>query len=189
MTQQVPEGFVDALGEANSASPDKLAKMRELAEEAGQLERSIVELEEAVKAQKERARQIKEGQLTEIMLELGIPTFETEDGIEFKLHNYMSGSLPKEPEARASAIDYVEEQGGEAIIKNVITITFEKSQHNEAMHVAQTIREMGYACEVEPSIHAGTLQKFGREKLAAGEDFDMERVGLNSGRVVKVKLP
>lgn len=189
MGQEVSTELADLMGEANASSPDRVQRMKDLAQQVSELDKSVAELEEAVKQQKATSRAIKEGELTDIMLELGMEKFEHADGTKFKLHNYVAGSLPKPGEGREAAIEYISEEGGEALIKNIITLEFEKSQHNEAMSLAAELRERGIFCDVEQSIHAATLQKFGREKIAEGDNFDFEKVGLTTGRVVKVTLP
>lgn len=189
MAKQVSDELASSMGEANAASPDRMEQLKKMALEVIQYENSIADLTEVLSAQKKAVRFIKDNALTEIMLELGIDNFEMEDGSKLKLHNYVAGSLPKGKEERETAVEYLSTEGGEALIKTLISVEFEKTQHNEALDLLETIRQLGHDPEIESTVNHMTLAAFGREKLANGEAFDMEKVGLSSGRVVKVKIP
>jgi len=172
-----------AEGEA-SASPDALERVRESIAEMIALEEGIAQLEDDLKAAKKQLQFVRTGKLPDLMAEIQSGHF-THAGWEVKLTEFVSGSLPKDPAARQKALDWLESHDGGELIKTDVKLSFAKSQHNEALSVAGGLAEEGYAPIVESGVHAQTLQKYARDRIADGDEIDFEVLGLYAGRVAK----
>jgi hypothetical protein len=159
-----------------------------LVQEGAELEETIESLNEALKAQVGRYNRIKQKLLPDAMKSAGLGNFTTEDGrVKVKKENYVSGSLPKEEHDKVFALEYLAEIGGADLIKNQLSVDFSKGEDNAAKAiyalVAEQLKEM--KIEVEPtlkeSVHAQSLQAFGRQLLRAGHNFQPEKLGLAVG--------
>ena len=111
------------------------------------------------------------------------------EGVSVEVAPFVSGTLPKAPEARTEAMEWLTENDGADLIKSVLTIRFEKSQHSEALDLVGRLREEGYACEFASDVHPQSLLAYARERLKEGEDLATDVLGLFIGRVAKLKWP
>jgi hypothetical protein len=185
MTNAADEFDVGGQGEAQ-ASPDALAQLREAIQELVSLEETIEQMEEDLKAAKKQREALRTGRIPELMAEIQSDHF-THAGYEIKLQDFVSGSLPKEPDRRQKAIQWLEANGADGLIKTDLQLQFGRSQHNEALSVADELRQEGYEPRVESGVHAQTLQAFARERIKNGEPIDTETLGLYTGKVAKTK--
>lgn len=162
--------------------------VRKLAEELRDLETQVAELEETAKLLKARANEIKTQELPEVLTELGLDGFKLSDGFSVKINEVVSGTLPKDPTLKRTALDLLVSYGAASIIKNDINLSFGKGADNEAKALAADLREKGYPAEVVEGVHPQTLAAFARERIKAGEDLDTEALGIYVGRTVKTSF-
>lgn len=174
---------------AAPAAPASLASLQLLAEKAVALELTVKDLTEALERQSSALHHLKTQELPDAMASVGLAEFTTLGGAELTTKDFVAGSLPKEPDKRTAAMKQLEKEGGGDIIKNVISVQFEKKQHNRALSLAAELRDQGYDAEVKSDVHPQTLMKFVREKLKKGEKVEAEKLGCFVGRVTKIKLP
>jgi hypothetical protein len=172
---------------AASAAPDSLIRLNEKLAEAVQLQEMYDQMEEDLAALKKQLNHLKTSVIPDMMAEIGMDSC-TQNGWDVKLHQFVNGSLPKEPDRREKAIRYLESNGGADIIKTTLTVAFNKSQHNMALDLAAKIEDAGFAPTVVSDVHAQTLAAFAREKLGNGDEVDTEVLGLASGTVAKFSL-
>lgn len=180
--------FEGGAGASVPASSSK--RVRALIAESVELEETIEGIDEALKAAQARFNAIKSKELPEALAELGTTEFlDPETGYKAELTNFVSGSLPKEPEPRQAAINWLSENDGEGLVKTEVALAFGKSQHNEAMDLVGRLRDEGFTVQVESGVHASSLQAFARERLADGKEVDTEVLGLYVGNIAKIKKP
>lgn len=176
-------------GDAPPIAEGPLQQLVAKATELVSTETQISDLESAVKALKLRAHTLKTSVIPDAMAELGLTSFALDDGSSVAIEDFVAGSLPKDPEKRAKALAALEAIDGAGIIKNELSLTFEKSQHNEAMALADDLRKQGYDCVLESSVHPQTYLAFAREALRNGAAVDTAALGLFVGRQTKIKPP
>jgi hypothetical protein len=167
-----------------SASLDKL---NGLIAEADILDAEIKQIEENLKNAQRRYSELRMTEIPWTMKELLVSEYTTTDGTKVKVNSFVSGSLPKEPEKRKEALEWLIAHDGEPLIKTEMSVAFKKSEHNQAMAIADDIRKAGYEPVLEESVHAGTLQKYARELIAKGDEIDLEKLGLFGGRIAEIK--
>lgn len=190
MAKKASTKNVDAFDEGVAPTAPSLATLMKLAEKAVAMEATVADLEEALEAQKSALHHLKTVELPDAMAEAGLSEFKTASKAEININDFVSGSLPKEPEARDRAIKQLVEEGGADIIKNVVSVQFTRSQHNEAAALAADLRDKGYeSAKMASDVHPQTLMAFVREKLKKGEEVKYETLGCFVGRVAKIKLP
>jgi hypothetical protein len=183
MADHVDDFDVGTKGEA-SASPDALVNLRESIQTMIDLEKNIAILEDDLKAAKHSLQSIRTGRLPDLMAEIQSDHF-THDGWECKLTDFVSGSLPKNPNKRAAAIKWLEKNEAGGLIKTDVNLSFGRSQYDEANELADNLIKEGHAVVLSSGVHAQTLQAFARERIRNGDDIDCEVLGLYTGKVVK----
>lgn len=149
----------------------------------------VTEAEEYLSSRKELLRQIEEIELPDAMSEAKMSEFKLDDGSKISIRDFMMGSLPKEPEARQKALDWVEAHEGSEIIKTEVSMKFGKNQHNIALDLAEQLRERGYEVNTDHGVHPQTLYAWCRELVSDGKDVDFELLGVIPGRKAYVTAP
>jgi hypothetical protein len=178
------------VGEGPVSGPSAaLDRLKKAAAEAIDIEAFIKSLEETLSDAKTKLHHARTKVLPDMMAEIGMSSFSLDDGTEFSIDNFVSGSLPKSVEGKAAAIKWLEENDAESLIKSDIKISFGRNQHNEFVNLREELTEKKYDLETGVGVHAGTLAAFVREKLEHGDEVPLELLGMYAGRIVKIKPP
>lgn len=180
--------FDPALDEGASAPSDKLEVLHRNLDAAITLEEQLQQLDADAAAARTALNDLKTKTIPEMMVELQMTEL-TRKGWKVKVSEFVSGSLPKEEGPRQKAIEWLEAHDGGALIKTEISLTFAKSQHDEAKALAAKLAADGFAAALTSGVHASTLQSFARERLKSGEVVDTEVLGLYTGQVAKITPP
>jgi len=152
--------------------------VRKLAEELRDLETQVAELEETVKLLKARVDEIRFNELPEMMADMGMDKLSLADGFTIKIGDMITGSLPKDPEKRAKALELIDSYEASGLCKNVVSMDFSRNEHNRALALAADLRDQGFNADVKTDIHHSTLCAFVRERLKKGEPVDAEALGV-----------
>lgn len=164
-----------------------LDQLQRLMDEIEELEVNITNLEEMARSATSRYNFIRTQMIPKLLSALQTDEWTNANGTKVKAHTFVSGSLPKETEARKEAIGYLETlPNGTDMIKTTITAEFSKGGHNMALAIADDLRKQGIAVEVESGVAAQTLQASVRERRAMGEAVDLVKLGLYAGRIAKI---
>ena len=164
--------------------------LREACQEAVDLDATISGYEAAIAAARSRLHTLRTIKIPEAMAEAGVgDIFSLDSGHVIQLSQFVSGSLPKDPEPRKKALDLLVEIGGEALIKETLTLLFAKGEHDAADELAQELKSRGLEPERKMDVNAMSLQSFAREKLKEGEEIELDALGLYAGTVAKFKAP
>ena len=166
------------------AAPDSLDRLNQHLADAIALKEAVDQLEDDLSAAKKQLNHLNTSVIPDMMAEIGMDEC-TQRGWKIKVAEFVSGSLPKDAEKRARAIQWLEANEGGDMIKSTLSVTFNKSQHNEALSLAGQIEQEGFAPSIESGVHPQTLAAFARERMKNGEEVDTEILGLFTGRVAK----
>lgn len=148
----------------------------------------LVEQLEADLAQaKKLLHEIRTKNVPDIMAEIQSDHFNF-GGYEVKVEDFVSGSLPKDPEKKQKAIDLLSEYGADGLLKTELSLEFGKSQHNEAINLYHELQEQGYGAFINSTVHPMTLMSWAKQRLRDGEEIDLEALGLYAGKVAKLKV-
>jgi hypothetical protein len=189
MTDANAEFFALA-GEPQGATPGQLQAIAVEARKAAKIELRIKQLETEVKNLKKEHYLIVGKTLTDLMLSSGTSLYVTDDKkVRVEMKSIVSGSLPKAEDRREQALAEVIRAGGEAMIKSEISVTFNKTDHNQALSFFEEVkeRELG-AVEMTEGIHPQTLCAFVRECLREGAAIDTNKIGVYVAQLAEVKV-
>jgi len=171
---------------AQPVSQTTLAVLHRQLEEATRLEIQVENMEEDLKAIKKQLNFVKTTQIPNTMTELQMSSV-TWNGWKCSTAQFVSGSLPKEPEKLEKAIQWLDEHEGGNIIKTSVSVDFAKSGHNEAVDLAQRLEAEGFPVLSKSGVHPQTLQAWARERLRNGDALDTEVLGLFTGTIAKME--
>lgn len=185
------EGFpLDLEDELRVSAPsgDALASIEELVNKALGFMRSIDEAEAFLKATKADLHSLTTRTLPAALASASTELFVTDKGAKVEIKSFLNGSLPKEEPAKTVALKYLKEIGAEDIIKDQLTVSFDKGDHNIAGDVRAYLDELGLAYESKTGVHSQTLAATARERMRKSEAIELDKLGLYAGRAAKITL-
>jgi hypothetical protein len=167
---------------ASSSSSPAAKKVAKLCLEAEELDAAI----------RQTANVIKTKDLPEALSALGTSVWKSDNGhYAVEIKPFVSGTLPKadkDAAKRKKAIAWIVANGGAAIVKTEIGLSFGKQDRAQAERVLRSLSKAGFEPDVNEGVHPQTLLAFVREKLEGGEQVDLDTLGLFSGRTAKLTI-
>ena len=168
---------------------DQLANLSKLVDQALKLMKEIETAEDFVKTTKNELHILNTRTLPDAFASAGTIAFTAADGTKVKINDFVNGSLPKLPDKREKALQYLKSIGGEDLIKNTIEIAFERGEHNIAGMVREFLDKAEIEYEDTIGVHPQTLAAHARERMKKGEETQLELLGLYAGRTAKIDPP
>lgn len=165
-----PLAVIDA-DDVEAAKPptdEQLKNVRDHAADLYKKRRLVARLLEEAKTAAEQIEILETKTLPDAMRAIKMRHFGLEGGFEIELEDIVHGSIKKENEPKA--FDFLKENAPwDAIIKNSITVYFDKGEEKFADKFMRDMAKRKRPLEVERKavIHAGTLKKFVKERVAA----------------------
>lgn len=170
-----------------SRDENKLGQLGILIRRSTGLESAIDELEAELKRRKEELREITERELPSLMGELQLEEFTSQDR-KVKIEDVVQGSLPKDAAKRSKAVAFMQEHGGEDILRATIAIEFPKGDLESAEALARRIRKAtNRDVVVDLTAHHSSYAAWARELLRKGEKLPVDDLNLYQARRAVVK--
>lgn len=181
------ESLLEAAADAVAApSVNELASIESLVNRALQLMNEIESAEDYIKQLKAELHSITTTKLVDALNSAGTTEFKTKD-VKVSVKDFISGSLPKEPDARRRALQWIESVGAADLIKNHLEVDFDKKQDNVAGQVEEFLEGLGLEFDRSRDVHHSTLKAFAQERMRSGEETPLEMLGLFAGRKAEIK--
>lgn len=127
------------------------------------LERAVEQAEASLQRAKAELRTVQDEDLPELMMELGISMFELSDGTRIEVKPEVQCAITDATRARAHS--WLTANGFGGLIKTVVTASFGKGEHEQAVEAAAKI-----GGELKETVHPATLKSFVKERLAAASE-------------------
>ena len=176
----------DMLADSQNLPSDQgLSKVSRLAEELIDKEEEVKEAEARLKILKEQARDIAERQLPDAMAEVGMAKFVLTDGSEVTVKPYYSAKIGDDK--RDECFNWLQDHGHEALIKDEVSITFNKGEHERDEEFKSQLEQQGIEYNGKMGVHPQTLTAFVREQVESGAEFPLELFNVYIGQIAKVK--
>ena len=189
-----PNNNILAEMESDSASdPSKLdtlnsQNLRSMAEVARAIrdkEAEIESLEKTLKARKEALRKQSEEELPSMMAEIGVNSFELDDGSKVSVRDLYGGHISVDN--RDAAYQWLRENNFDDIIKNTLSIVFGRGEDQEADRYMKILEGHGLLPEQNTGVHPSTLKAWIKERMEAGDEFPMDLFGAYIGQRAIIK--
>ena len=174
----------EALNTVNvKATPDELNRLSRLANELIHKQNEVKELEDSIKAFKDRIRQISEQEIPDFLAEVGLSSFELDNGTKIKVEPFVRAHISKDRSKEAHA--WLEDNGFGDIIKREVNCKFNKGD-NKYVELKDKLDDLGQSYTTKESVHHATLNSFAKEQMEKGTDIPMQLFGLYSGFITKI---
>lgn len=167
---------------------NSLAALRALAVSCKEAELRVQQLEIDLAKAKEEYELLADRQLPELMDELGIPSFETKDGLKISIKETVRASMGRSDAEKARALDWLDRNGFGAIVKRTVEVPFSRDSQQDAEELANELVESGYEASFSRKVESSTLRAFIVERLQAGEEVPMDLFKVFRDRRARVEL-
>jgi len=189
--------------EAVQSSSLNCETIKEIIERRKDLSDNIDGLESVMKAYQKEARYIDCVQLPDAMAELGLDSFETDNGIKVRVKNFVKASIPSETAINKARSDHEREEliarredafealgqmGASSLIRSKVEVDVPRNSAGEAEVLTSMLVESGYEVSSKKSVHAGQLSAWAKEQLEQGNDLDFDVFGIYQGIEAELKL-
>ena len=155
--------------ESNETDPDILARLSAMADLLVDQELKVIRAEEALKKEQGLLTRMIERDLPNLMEEAEQTEVVTRSGLRIKIGKKTHAHISEAN--RAKAHKWLEEHGQEKIIKQEFNIVFGKGDEDWAAKFERdcALRKRPLHLKRKKAVHGGTLGKFVRETLEAGD--------------------
>ena len=169
----------------DTLSSQNLRSMAEVARAIRDKEAEIESLEKTLKARKEALRKQSEEELPSMMAEIGVNSFELDDGSKVSVRDLYGGHISVAN--RDAAYVWLRENGFDDIIKNTLSIVFGRGEDQKADHFMKILEGHGLLPEQNTGVHPSTLKAWIKERMEAGDEFPMDLFGAYIGQRAIIK--
>lgn len=184
------EGMMEATAAAGVPIADQEDALKRLVVMGAQMleaKERLDKAEEALAVAKEEHRQLEQGDLPDLMREIGMATFKMADGSTFDLVEDIQCGISEE--RRPEAHGWLRTNGFEAIIKTDFKISFGRDKIKEADKLQKELEKKGIFADRKESVHPQTLKSFIKERLEAGTEIPFEPFAIHPFDKVKHTQP
>ena len=170
---------VDSVTQIDSTKTlsDEVIKLRNL-------EDQIAASEDHTKTLKEKARELSQAVIPQMMKEMNVTKLKLKDGASIEVTNFYSARIT--PDKQEAAFNWLRENGLGDIIKNDVTVTFGRGEDNKAMAYATLAKGQGYEPVQKIGVHAQTLKAVVRERTESGQEMPADLFNPFVGNQTKI---
>lgn len=173
---------------AETPDNEAYAKLADLALKLKEAELAVAEAEDKLKEAQKTLRTIGTEELPEYMEELGLEEFKHSSGLHIVIKDVRSCSLPKGDRPRyAKGLAWIEDRGDGKLLKQNVSLSFNKGQEAEAKAVTDLLHAAGYSAKCVKEVHPSTLRSYITKLMEAGVDVPEDIFGTFSGKQAVVK--
>ena len=181
----VPFTYDDA--ESPRVGDNSLTVLISLAHAQKEKEEELAAAEKEVKRIKQELTHISEVQLPELMDELRMPEFKTEDGLKVSVSEIIRASMGRSEEEKNKALDWLEAHGHEKLIKRTVEVPFSRKQQDQALKLRDALINEGHYAVFSRKVEPSTLRSFVIEELRSGNNIPLELFKVQRSRRAKVE--
>ena len=162
---------------------DDLKSLTEMIDNMLKNDKAIEDTKSALKVLEQAQRQLSEVDIPTKMKEIGMKEFVTNKGDKIKIKSFYTGYIPtikaclksqELAERRQKCIDYLSKDENSSLVKNELSISFSKTQDNEAKDLKAELEKKGYAPTLNESVNANSLKSHINVVKEKGLEFDDE---------------
>ena len=163
----------------------QLSSVSNIAEQILAEQQRVENLEGDLKAAKAKLLKLTDEELPAAMQELNLSAFALADGSQVSLKPTYGARIPKDKEQ--AAFEWLRQRNEADLIKNTVTVRFNKEQDNEARALVEDLRGKDMQPEQASTIHPGTLRAWVKGRVEDGLELDMELFGVWVGQRAEIK--
>jgi hypothetical protein len=160
---------------------------KDIAESCNKLlnvQKEVNELEEKLKKKKAEETFLSEQDIPNKMQEAGISLLKLNDGSKVEIKPFYAAKIPS---TRVDeAFNWLRTNGHGDMIKNNVSLTFGRSQDNEAKALVDELRQKGHNVKQVEKVEPMTLKGFVREQIQSGKQVPTDLFGVYIANKTKI---
>jgi len=150
-------------------SQDSVKSISDKCNQFNTLKKQIEKDEESLSLLKQKARDMEERIIPEMMQEAGVSLLKLSDGSTVEVKPFYAAKIP---ESRVEeAFSWLRGKGFEDIIKNTVTASFNRGQDNEVSELIKVCEEHGFNYNKKEKVEPMTLKAFVKEQVEGGQEL------------------
>lgn len=150
------------------------------------LDKQIEHQDNIMKELKNQKDKISSETIPAILAEQGLQSLKLADGTVLEVNKKYSCTLPKDPQKKASAYQWLRDQGLGDIIKNEVAVTFGKGEDNKAKQLLDLAVGNGYEPTQKQKVEPMTLKAFVKEQVEKGKEVPFDMFGVYIANKTKI---
>jgi hypothetical protein len=162
-----------------------LSSVAKIADQIVAKQTEVKSLEEDLKKAKAKLLKLTDEELPSAMQELNISEFKLGDGSQVTLKPTYGARISEEN--RDAAFEWLRQRNEADIIKNTVTVRFNREQDNEAQALVDDLILRQMTPEQKSEVHPGTLRSWAKGRIEDGKELDMELFGVWVGQRAEIK--
>ena len=148
------------------------------------LKRQVEEQEEKLSLLKNKARDLEERVIPEMMQEAGVSLLKLADGSTVEVKPFYAAKIP---ESRVEeAFSWLRGKGFEDLIKNTVTASFSRGQDNQVSELIKVCEDNGFAYNKKEKVEPMTLKAFVKEQVETGKELPFDLFGVYIANKTKI---
>jgi|TARA_A100000172_G_scaffold80736_1_gene71162 hypothetical protein len=148
------------------------------------LKSQVEEEEEKLSLLKNKARDLEERVIPEMMQEAGVSLLKLADGSTVEVKPFYAAKIP---ESRVEeAFGWLRGKGFEDLIKNTVTASFSRGQDNQVSELIKVCEDNGFAYNKKEKVEPMTLKAFVKEQVETGKELPFDLFGVYIANKTKI---
>lgn len=183
----MPSDFAEDAEEIKSLQNDKLKRVSDIANAILDKQDEISDIEEKLQIKNLELKILVEQTLPDAMKEVGLRTFELEDGTEVGTKEEIFIGMPNDK--KEACLNWLRDHGFGDLIKNEIKISFGMGDDEQAAILRQRLVSEGSAFDEKTSVPFQTLKAWAKEQDRKGNEIPEDLFSIHRASVAKLKKP
>ena len=175
----------DSESDLNLPDDSGLSSVAKIADQIVAKQTEVKTLEEDLKKAKAKLLKLTDEELPSAMQELNISEFKLGDGSQVTLKATYGARISEEN--RDAAFEWLRQRNEADIIKNTVTVRFNREQDNEAKALVDDLILRQMTPEQKSEVHPGTLRSWAKGRIEDGKELDMNLFGVWVGQRAEIK--
>lgn len=174
--------------EPPKAGDNSMARLSGLARDQKAAEAKVARIQQELAEAQADLDKIAQKDLPELMQELRLKTFTTEDGVQIEVKESIHASIPK---IKADdAFKWLEDHNDAGMIKRTVTVAFPRDEEKWAKKFLADMakRKRPLDAKVERKVEPATLKAWATKKLEAGVDIPQDLFGIHRRKITQVEI-
>lgn len=174
--------------DAPTPGSNSMARLSGLARDQKKAEAKVAELQRQLKEAQEELERIAGKELPELMQELRLKDFTTEDGVRIEVKESIHASIPKA--RQDDAFEWLETHGHAGLIKRKFVVSFNRDEEAWAKKFQADLgkRKKPVHSQIERKVEPQTLKAFVTRELEQGVDIPQDLFGVHRRKLTTVEV-
>tara|TARA_R110000824_G_scaffold78110_6_gene197297 strand:- start:3923 stop:4498 length:576 start_codon:yes stop_codon:yes gene_type:complete len=164
---------------------DGISSIAKIAEQILAKQQEVENLTENLKKVKAKLLKLTDEELPSAMQELNVSSFSLGDGSQVTLKATYGARISEDN--RDDAFEWLRVRNEADIIKNTVTVRFNREQDNEAQALVDDLVQRQMSPEQRSEVHPQTLRSWAKTRIEEGKELDMTLFGVWVGQRAEIK--